>query len=293
MVGEEEPKLEPIKLFMNVGTVTIYPPEGKDRNQTGLWNADTVRVVLEVGVTPPLSEKEVNEVLRKSDRDMHLIMLRFLRLSRRKLRVPMSLPPSLQFRANYQWEGWQPSGWIPLATAMLGTITVVPQGAGLAGERWQKLQEEMRSGVDTELWEDFIEDSKVALKEDDLKRATLYAAIACEIFIKGYTEKVSKERGISPVFWKYLKDPKTETRVLSYYNEILHLVTGHSLKDENTEMYKKLKLIFNARNKIVHEGRLPSNWNPTQINQLTESIKASESIISWVIGLDVKNHLKS
>ncbi|GAH49035.1 unnamed protein product, partial [marine sediment metagenome] len=41
------------------------------------------------------------------------------------------------------------------------------------------------------------------------------------------------------------------------------------------------------------EGRLPSNWNPTQINQLTESIKASESIISWVIGLDVKNHLKS
>ncbi|MBA7599419.1 hypothetical protein ES703_06452 [subsurface metagenome] len=311
MKGNRVIELEPIRLKTSTGEAVIYPPGSKEQKpksyvklaqgvsdlearieskDSPFWDADTLWVDMEIEVTPTLSEKEIQA---KLNREMHQLIFRFLRLLRQKLpETPMPLPTSLQHSVSFDW-GSIPSGQTLAATIMLGIIRVVSEEAELTEKKWDKLSQEMVSGVDSELWEDFIEDSKVALEEDDLNRATLYSAIGCEIFIKEYTEKVSKERGISPVFWKYLKDPKTETRVLTYYNEILHLVTGHSLKNENTEMYKKLKLIFSARNKIVHEGRLPSNWNPTQINQLTESIKASESIISWVIGLDVKNHLKS
>ena len=44
MVGDIQ--LEPIKVSMAIGEVTIYPPEGKDksRSPSGFWNADSVRV---------------------------------------------------------------------------------------------------------------------------------------------------------------------------------------------------------------------------------------------------------
>ncbi|MFC1964612.1 hypothetical protein ACFLWG_01220 [Chloroflexota bacterium] len=286
MRGEEV--VEPIKLAIKGGQVTIYPPEGKEPKQNDLWDADSGRIVLEIDVTKPTSEKEANEVVRKSEREVQQIVFRFLRLLRRKLKVPFALPMSLDLNTSYQWEGWKPTGFLPLASAMMVKVFVVSQDSGLTDDKWQKLYEEMQRGTDTELWEDFIEDSKVALRDKDLNRATLYSAIACEIFIKEYTEKIAKEKGVSPIFWEYLIDPGTETRVLTYYNEILHLIIGHSLKGENIELNNKLTLIFNARNKIMHDGRLPSKWNTAQINQLAESIKASESIISWVIGFEIK-----
>lgn len=132
-----------------------------------------------------------------------------------------------------------------------------------------------------------------SLEEDDLRKAIIYASIGYEVFIKEYTENAAKEAGVSPVFWEYLNHPNTETRVLTYYNEVLHLVMGHSLKEDNIKMHQKLQLLFTARNKIMHEGKIPSTWNASQIVKLKESITACYDIISWVRQLDAKTSIKS
>ena len=297
--GDKVAKLGPIELETNTGKAVIYPPGSKEhkpksyiepkqgisnlevsieRKDSHLWDADTLWVDVETEVTSPLSEKEIQA---KLDVEMHQLIFRFLRLLRRKLpETPMSLPASLQHSVSLDW-GSQPSGQTLAAMLIPGVIRVVSQEAGLTEKKWGELCQEMLSGADSELWEDFIEDSKVALEENDLNRATLYAAIGCEIFIKEYTEKAAKETSVSQKFWKYLKSRRP--RVPDYYDQVLHLVKGHSLKTENRQMYNLLDQLYEARNRIMHEGKL--SLLETKISQLTSDIREAEKVISWVRGL--------
>lgn len=299
MTGEEVLKLEPIKLVTSVGEVTIYPPGSKDRKPesyigpekgfpevklqaTGskLWNADTLWIDIETKVSPKFSREEN----LKLERETHELVFRFLRLLRRKLpETPMPLPTSLVPTALFEWEPQQPGQLSGSIATTPFVIRVVPPEAGLTAERWEELQQEMSSEVDMELWEDFIVDAKVALQEDDLNRAILYAAIACEIFIKEYCEKAAKQVGISQKFWKYLKS--RQPRVVDYYDSVLHLVRNHSLQAENEEIYKLLNRLYEARNEIMHEGRLSASHSNDEINQLREDIWEVAQAISWVRGL--------
>jgi hypothetical protein len=298
MAGEEVLKLEPIKLQTSVGEITIYPPGREDRQPESyiapekgfpkatlsvpgskLWDADTLWIDIETNATPEFPKEEQ----RKLERKMHELIFRLLKLLRRKLpEMPMSLPRDLLPTTVFQWEPQQAGQLISSVPTSPFVVRVISQEASLTKDKWAELQQEMRSEEYTELYEDFIADSKAALDEDDLNRATIYAAIACEIFIKEYTEKAAKEKGISQIFWEYLKDPNTETRVRTYYDQVLHLVKGHSMKRENKETYNRLDRIFKARNKIMHEGKIPSSWNRDRINQLREDIREVEQIISWV-----------
>jgi hypothetical protein len=305
MEGAEVIELEPIKLETDIGKVIIYPPGSKERKpksytkpQKGfyrvevkvegkdsqLWNADTLWVDIEAEVTSILSEKEIRDRL---DTKTHEVVYQFLKLLRRKLpEAPLFLPISLRPSVDYDLsQVLKEKGHIFRAAATPFTFKIVSAGAGLTKDKWTELQQEMSSGEYTKLYEDFIADSKAALDEDDLNRATLYATIGCEIFIKEYTEKSAKEKGISQIFWEYLKDPNTETRVRTYYDQVLHLVKGHSMKKENKETYNRLDRIFYARNKIMHEGKIPPSWNRDKINQLREDIREVEQIISWVLEL--------
>jgi hypothetical protein len=277
-------QLEPIRLATQVGHLVIHPLTCKEP-KGGHWEkVDTLCIDLGVEATQSIEEKEL---LDRLDKEMRNQVIRFLRLIRRKLpETPFSVPSAdeLVCRVSYEWEK-PPEGWQLVGSYGPFTARVLPNEAGITSKRWQELAEEFTLGLDTELWEDFLLDAKVALGENDLNRAILYAAIACEIFIKEYTEKSAKEKGISQIFWEYLKDPNTETKVRAYYDQVLHLVKGHSMKRENKEIYNRLDRIFQARNKIMHEGKIPPSWNRNKINELGEDIRKVEQIISWVQGL--------
>lgn len=296
MNGEEVLNLEPIKLLTNIGKATIYPPgsgEQKPRSYvepkkgthlgeaklelkppSRLWKADTLWIDVETEVTPELSGGDH----AKLDREVHQLVLRFLRLLRRKLpETPMPLPTSLLPRIVFEWEPEQPGQLIFSGPTTPGLIVIVPPEAGTTQAKWRELGQELRSGLNTELWEDFIIDAKVSLEDDDLKRTTLYAVIACETFIKEYMEKAAKKAGISQHFWKYLKSRRPG--VLDYYDSVLHLVKGHSLRIENKQMYEQLERLLKARNRIMHEGKLPVSVSQLQ---LREHIRQVEQVISWV-----------
>jgi hypothetical protein len=294
-------KLEPIKLETEIGEVAIYPPGCKDKKpdnyietkesrliieggveskESKLWDADTLWVDVQSEVPNKLSNEEMRVRL---DREMHKVVYRFLRFLRKKLpETPFTLPASLQYSTNLYWD-IQPSG-LHIATMVIpAAFRLVSHGAELTEDKWKELHHEMSLGLETELYEDFIVDAKVALEEDDLNRAILYAAIACEIFIKEYCEKAAKEAGISQKFWKYLKSRRP--RVVDYYDSVLHLVKKHSLQAKNQKLYKLLDRLYDARNEIMHEGRLSTSRDKDEINQLREDVREAEQVISWVRGL--------
>jgi hypothetical protein len=295
--GEEILKLEPIKLASKIGKVIIYPPASKNRKPesyaapksgvgevklevggSSFWDADTLYIDIETEATPDLSREDRFEL----EREMHVILTRFLKLLRRKLpETPMPLPTTLLPATFFEWEPPQTGQLVASLPTTPSTVMVIPQEAGLTKERWNELQQEITSGAETALWEDFIVDAKNALKEEDLNRAILYAAIACEIFIKEYCQRAAKQAGISQKFWKYLESRRP--RVVDYYDSVLHLVKNHSLQAENPEMGKLLRLLWKARKQIVHEGKLSISKDET--TQLREAIHEIGQVISWVRGL--------
>jgi len=306
MNGDEVLNLEPIKIMTDFGEATIYPPGSKERKprtyvepkKTGhlgeaklevtppssFWEADTLWIDVETEVTPELSRGDHI----KLDRDVHYLVLRFLRLLRRKLpEMPFPLPTDWMPRIAFEWESEQPGQLAGVAPTTPSVIRVVPPEAGTTVAKWRELEQQLNSGVETELWEDFIVDAKVALQEDDLNRATLYAAIGCEIFVKGYTEKAARNAGISQKFWKYLESRRP--RVSDFYDSVLHLVKGHSLRAENLEMYKLVERLNRARNDIMHRGKLSLPKDKTnrlrKVNKLREDIQGVGQVISWVCGL--------
>ncbi len=301
MEGEEVLELEPIRVVTHIGEVVIYPPGLQDRKPKGytepkqstivtaeskgsqLWEADTLRVDIETDRTPASSDEEMRT---KLGREMHGLTFRFLRLLRRKLpEAAMYLPASLRPSVNFEW--YERPSDPHLVTKMVAwcpfEFKVVSRGAGLTKEKWIELQREMSSEVEIGLYEDFIVDARAALEEGDLSRAALCVAVACEIFIKEYTEKAAKEGGISQEFWKYVKSRRP--RVVDYYDPILDLVKGCSLRAKNRGMYDLLDRLYQARNEIMHEGRLTFSWSEQKISQLREDIQKAEQVISWVHGL--------
>jgi len=299
MIGREVLNLEPIKLAIEGGAVTIYPPGCKDQKpkrytepkekeititpifeskNRKTWNADALWIDIEKKVISTLPDEEIETILH---RDIGTVLKRFLKLIRQKVpETPFSLPVGLPYYAAIS----PPSGKnLSISGSSDMTYSVIPKEAFFNKKKWIELQSEMISGAEPEVWEDFVVDVKVALEEKDLKRATIYAAIACEVFIKQYTEKASREAGISRRFWKYLEGRRP--RVLDYYDSILHLVKGHSLRTEARESYNLLNRLYDARKKIVHEGKLPVSWSSDRIDQLREDIEQVETVISWVHAL--------
>jgi len=279
---KEMPKLEPIKFATHTGNFIIYPPsykEGEAAGESQWQEVNTLSVDITTDVDSSVGE---NEFFAKMSTEMREHVYRFLRLARRKVPgSPFPLPSQIPYHVSYE-RGNSKLGWQLLAGAHI-TVKIIPNEASVTQESWLELGEELASGLDTELWEDFLLDSKVALGEDSLIRGVLYAAIACETFIKRYTRKIAYMRGVSKEFWEYLSSQEPEIRAIRYYGPILHLVTGHSLEKENKELYKSLNRLFHERNKIMHEGK--RSFSDEEQHRLGNDIREAEQAISWVLNL--------
>lgn len=271
-------EFEPLKFTRDFGDFTMYVRTSKDQG-TG----KSMNLILHVNVTSDIKlDADEREFINQLDAEVKQLAYRFLRLLRRKLpEMLFNLPADLLSSVSYNREKPQPH-WQILASTEL-RVEAVPQDAGITTDKWRELERELASGEDTEIWEDFLLDAKVALKESDLHRATLYTAIACETFIKQYTQIAATKQGISKVFWDYINSRETDIRAIKYYGPLLHLVTDHSLKDEENELYKSLERTFKKRNKIMHEGK--RSFSADEVYRLRNDIQAAEQAISWVRNL--------
>jgi len=236
-------------------------------------------ILLCITATHNLNQTEIeNEYIRELNLEVDQLTHRFLRLLRRQVpHKPFHLPTDLLSSVRYNRSKPSPH-WRLMAS--LGPIHVLMSDVSqnVTRQDWHDLKKALASGEDTEIWEEVLLDARAALSDSDLKRATLYAAVSCEVFIKEYTSKASREVGICKEFWTYLGS--RQPRVQDYYDSILMLVSGHSLKTEKPEMYKLVERLFKARNELMHEG----HFSPRKqlLMSLESDINTVNDIIAWV-----------
>jgi len=299
---EELPRQRPIVLKKATSRISIYPPGNKCTyykkrlvgknlqiegtiSQKGRVDADSICVFVQKDFINGLSQDEAEKSFSKLDIDVQYHILRLLRLMRRHIpKISINLPTELAYKAlfrcdeetlkNILWSGKHGD-----------EIKITSLQSYLDQNKWTKLRKEIKNEVDTELWEDFIYDAKAALAEHDFTKAVIYAAIACEVFIKNYIEEAAKKGGINKEALERLKSRRP--RVLEYYDSILHLVTNHSLNIEHEELYKSIQQLFTTRNKIMHEGK--TSVTQEKCETIEDMIKKAESTIAWVSSIKARS----
>ncbi len=146
-------------------------------------------------------------------------------------------------------------------------------------EAWHSAIKDTQDKVELPLHKVLLLDAEAELERDP-RTAILFADMACEVFIQRYTEAKAKAAGIQDIFWKWLVDnPFPEGRRPStpaYYNAILALVMRVSLKDENGELFGRLRKLVDARNDIAHRGILPLRTPPEKL------VETAREVIKWV-----------
>ena len=311
--GEEVLAQEPIRMITSMGEAVIHPPGSKDKKpqsyvepqqapivdfrvggeySSNFWQADTIWIDLTTDITPSISGKELSEQLLS---EMQRILLRLVRLLRQRCQEPPIPLPKRPKEFGFTIQPHAPRLKPPFTHFSGKPVPIdvfIPQDGGLTGERWEEVRQDIASGAMSELCDEFIVDAKVALQlEQDANRAILYAAIACEIFIKEYSEKAAKEAGIDQPLWEYLTDRRL--KVLEYYDEILSLLKHRSLPKEEPDIYEQVEYLFRARNSIMHTGKPQYKDRNGQLVNLTvppvapvrQLIDRASLAISWVRGL--------
>jgi hypothetical protein len=285
LIHEDISEVEPITFNTTSGKARVKIPittqdvnEIKHRKRVYL-NA----VNLEIEADIDLDKKDT--ITNALDREAEEILRRFLRLLRIKISpIPIQIPSRLKYRVNFTSREI-PTEKLPQAHHSPITLHGIPIDAGITPENLGGLGNDLKSGKDAEIWQDFLVDAQAASWKGNLIEGVLFAAIACETFIKQYTQKKATELGISKPFWNYICGLEIDVRTKRYFGPILHFLTGHSLEAEDNSLYKSLERLFTHRNKIMHEGKKPLSDNERR--QFHEDIQVAQKAISWVKKLEL------
>lgn len=151
----------------------------------------------------------------------------------------------------------------------------------ITSQAWDEAETATRTGRIAALHWMLLLDAESEL-ESNPRNAILYADMACEVFIQGYTAMRAEETGIDDRFWKWLVSaPYPEGRrpsTLNYFDSVLALVDKKSLKQDARALSDELRDLVNARNRVAHDGEVPLNVVPAKL------VRAARRAIEWVEG---------
>jgi len=297
----EIPTRRPITINTDIEQIKIYPPgyncekvwkriQGKHLrgeigvSQVNIQKADSFSILIEKDSYASNKDEAAAEY-EILDTEIERLAFKIMRLFRKHLpKTPIALPNQLQYKCLCKCDSESLKNTLWSRASRGNTVIYTSSQYYLDREKWSALKKAIRNDADTEIWEDFIYDANAALESHDFTKAVIYAAIACEVFIKNYTEGV-KEGVISKEAWERLKNRRP--RVLEYYDSILHLVTNHSLNIEQEDLYKSMQQLFAIRNKIMHEGK--TSVTQEKDETIEDMIKKVESTIAWVSNIKVRS----
>jgi hypothetical protein len=285
LILEDISEVAPITFDTTSGKARVrIPITTQDVNEIKHHNRVYLNTVnLEIEADINLDKKD--EIANALDREAEEILRRFLRLLRVKISpIPIQIPARLKYRVHYTSTETPPEK-LPQAHHSPITLHGIPIGEGITPEKLRGLGNDLKSGKDAEIWQDFLVDAQAASWKGNLIEGVLFAAIACETFIKQYTQKKATELGISEPFWNYISGLEVDIRTKRYFGPILHFVTGHSLETEDKSLYKSLERLFTHRNKIMHEGKTPLSDNERRY--FREDIQVAQKAVSWVQKLEL------
>jgi hypothetical protein len=139
----------------------------------------------------------------------------------------------------------------------------------------------------TQDWETLLLDAESHLP-DEIPAITL-AAAALETLI-GYSLSVlAPTTGISGELWNFIidrgrRDYRNEIGVKEKYDEMLHALTGHSLK-EMPRLWEAFMNIKDIRNSLMHKGIFALGDKPVTRAQAYDLIERAKELADWIEGL--------
>lgn len=125
------------------------------------------------------------------------------------------------------------------------------------------IQDGMQVGIEELL----LADARLQAEQSsaDWRYCILVAAIACEIKVKNALIDLAKSSQSDLVELLFNHPRDYSVAVLALYDKALFAVCGHSLRNEDKELYKRLKGLIDTRNKIVHrDPAVDSIPNPSE-----------------------------
>jgi hypothetical protein len=143
------------------------------------------------------------------------------------------------------------------------------------------------------VWDSLLLDAYA--QSDDINAAVVLANAALESAIDFILKTLAHESSVSQESFRWLTnrsgDYIRQPSVKEKFNELLFLISGHSLKNADGDLWEALDDLRSARNSMVHQGRavLKKGKKATEIkvdNILTkELISKAREIINWLESL--------
>jgi hypothetical protein len=113
----------------------------------------------------------------------------------------------------------------------------------------------------------------------DPSRALLIAAVACEVKIKTTLRAMSTDEQ-RPLTELLLGNPRDwSLAAAALFNRPLEIVAGHSLKEHNDPLWKRIDKLFNRRNGLAHREEIPSE------DDARDGVLAAREVFSWLDSL--------
>lgn len=210
--------------------------------------------------------------------DSFLERLRFVTRAQQisQLRWPY-VPWRIRYLNDDESEFAEAPGLVRGRFACAFSVSVV----GVNPDVWEQIHT-LFPDVVTPSWDTLRLDAVAALPH--IGTAIVLAATSLEVFIAEVLDGLAAKSPIPPDVWAWLnkrKDFLKQPSVEEQYDSLLHLLAGHSLKEEGTlwEAFMNLKT---ARNTFVHDGVAAVGGSPVSIEKAGQLIAATDLVIKWV-----------
>ncbi|HLG71547.1 MAG TPA: hypothetical protein VK009_14070 [Chloroflexota bacterium] len=180
---------------------------------------------------------------------------------------------------------------------------VVPEGSGgtglaaidpffwLTDDKWKRIGKALQSHEEPSLPTLLLGEADEFHVNGEIRSTVLACAMACEIAMKTFVRKAGGAR--DPVF-EYIVDKDRELSVFDYLDDLLNLILGvkpkEILKIDMGSLkadYTDLRRLFEARNKVAHEGRAyyrNSGGNAVDVDDaiLGRFVVIARALVSWL-----------
>lgn len=131
-------------------------------------------------------------------------------------------------------------------------------------------------------WHDIFLDAKACLPH--IGSGVVLAATSLELFISDVLDRLVTSSAVPAELWGWINKPRSNNPLVDeQFDTLLHVLCGHSLKEDN-KLWQAFMNLKNARNNYVHGGiaRISHNAPQLSIEDATALILHARKIIERV-----------
>ena len=116
------------------------------------------------------------------------------------------------------------------------------------------LEKALKNSFSPNMTEQLLSDAQSAVFQDNLRRAVLEAAIACEVAVKQAFFAKATPAGAA---FEFLEDKgKVHITIKDLIDPVAKQAFGRSFKEDARDHYENIDFLFRCRNKVAHRGEL-------------------------------------